>query len=185
MKTSTKENLLAVDLELIARLKQAGSWCGETHVQKSMYLLSVIDESNLDYDFIIYKHGPFSFDFRDDLTILQSIGAIKLKSTIPGYGPSFEIHPIADAFREKNKDFIKKYNKAIDYISTKFGNSDVKYLEKITTAIFITKDSPNETEASRAKKMNELKPHIPLKECEGAMRSAQIYTEEMRKVKIS
>ncbi|MBX9911577.1 MAG: hypothetical protein K2Z25_23085 [Beijerinckiaceae bacterium] len=185
MNTSTKENLLAVDLELIARLKKAGSWCGETHVQKSMFLLSTFADSKLGYDFIIYKHGPFSFDFKDDLVILQSIGAVKLKSTVAGYGPSFEMHPMADAIRERSRDFIKKYTKAIDYVADKFGKNDVKYLEKITTAIFITQASPKDSDLDRAKKMYELKPHIPLKECELAMRTAQIYTDEMKKIKIS
>src|SRR5690606_24019548 len=83
MTVSTKENLLAVDLELIARLKEVGSWCGETHVQKSMFLLSTVLDSDLGYEFIIYKHGPFSFDFRDDLIALQSIGAVKLNTTVP------------------------------------------------------------------------------------------------------
>ncbi|MGW9330470.1 hypothetical protein [Bosea sp. NPDC055594] len=180
MTVSTKENLLAVDLELIARLKEVGSWCGETHVQKSMFLLSTVLDSDLGYEFIIYKHGPFSFDFRDDLIALQSIGAVKLNTTVPGYGPSFEISDFANKIREKNKEFIKRHLKSIDFIVKKFGKNDVKFLEKITTAIYIAKNASSESESSWVAKMHELKPHIPFKECEAAVNSAQIYLSEVK-----
>jgi hypothetical protein len=49
-------------LSLLERLKERGSWCGETHLQKSAYFLQDMLSAPLGFDFILYKHGPFAFD---------------------------------------------------------------------------------------------------------------------------
>ena len=47
---------------LIQRLRDRGSWCGETHLQKASLLLQDLTGVPLGFDYILYKHGPFSFD---------------------------------------------------------------------------------------------------------------------------
>jgi hypothetical protein len=184
MTAPLNEESLALDLNLIQRLKDSGSWCGETHIQKSMYILSTFSNSNLGYPFIIYKHGPFCFDLRDDLVALQSFGALKLVSTKPEYGPSLELESVANKLIERNAKFLARYEKAIDYVCKNFGNKPVKYLEKISTAIFLTRSMAESTTEIRAKKMNELKPHISYVECEAAMRTAIINLQEIGKIAI-
>ena len=61
----------AIILKLLDSFKKHGSWCGETHIQKSAYCLKEIAGVPLDYEFILYKNGPFSFDLRDDLFFMQ------------------------------------------------------------------------------------------------------------------
>ena len=53
---------------LIETLRERGSWCGETHVQKAAFFLQELMEVPTRFHFILYKHGPFSFDLRDELT---------------------------------------------------------------------------------------------------------------------
>ena len=67
-------------IELIEKLRQEGSWCGETHVQKAVYFLQNLMGVPLQFDFILYKHGPFSFDLRDELTALRADGILRLET---------------------------------------------------------------------------------------------------------
>src|SRR6266508_496167 len=53
--------------ELVEQMRAHDSWCGETHLQKATYFLQELLDVEMDYDFVLYKHGPFSFDLRDEL----------------------------------------------------------------------------------------------------------------------
>jgi hypothetical protein len=53
-------------LTLNEELRRAGSWAGETHMQKATYFLQELTRIPLEFDFVLYKHGPFSFDLRDE-----------------------------------------------------------------------------------------------------------------------
>jgi len=64
MERFERESLLAL---LVEALNQRGSWSGSTHIQKSAFFLQDLGETPLDYDFVIYRYGPFSFELRDDL----------------------------------------------------------------------------------------------------------------------
>lgn len=77
----------AVLLSLVEKLRQAGSWCGETHVQKATYFLQEVAGVPLGFPFILYKHGPFSFDLRDELTAMRADGFLTLEPRDP-YGAS-------------------------------------------------------------------------------------------------
>ena len=48
--------------KLIETLRERGSWCGETHVQKAAFFLQELMEVPMRFNFILYKHGPFSFE---------------------------------------------------------------------------------------------------------------------------
>ena len=47
----------AVVVELAEKLRQRGSWCGETRLQKALFILQDLAKFDLGYKFIIYKHG--------------------------------------------------------------------------------------------------------------------------------
>ena len=51
---------------LVEEMRRQGSWSGETHLQKGTYLLKHLVGVPLQYKFTLYKHGPFSFQLRDD-----------------------------------------------------------------------------------------------------------------------
>src|SRR5436309_2595943 len=91
MKDSQREALV---LDFVRHLENAGSWCGETHIQKSTYFLQELMEVPLGFNFIFYKHGPFSFDLNDQLTALRGNGFVDLRSHEP-YGP--HLHASASA----------------------------------------------------------------------------------------
>lgn len=69
----------AILVQLVRELRENGSWCGETHLQKGTYLLQELTKVPLGLEFILYKHGPFSFDLRDELTGLRADEVIALQ----------------------------------------------------------------------------------------------------------
>ena len=52
----------AILTQLVGNLRREGSWCGETHVQKATFFLQELMEVPLGFNFVLNKHGPFSFD---------------------------------------------------------------------------------------------------------------------------
>ena len=77
----------SVLLTLNEELRKAGSWAGETHMQKAVFFLQELMNIPLDFDFVLYKHGPFSFDLRDELTFMRAQGYFRLEPQYP-YGPT-------------------------------------------------------------------------------------------------
>ena len=53
-------------------MKEHGSWTGETHVQKMAYSLRELMEVPFTFDFILYERGPFSFELRDELSMMHT-----------------------------------------------------------------------------------------------------------------
>jgi len=62
----------AVLVGLARRLHDRGSWGGETHLQKATYLMHELLGVPFDFRFILYKHGPFSFELRDELGSMRA-----------------------------------------------------------------------------------------------------------------
>ena len=74
-------------LTLNEELRRAGSWAGETHMQKAAFFLQELMHVSMGFDFILYKHGPFSFDLRDELTFMRAQAFLRLEPQYP-YGPT-------------------------------------------------------------------------------------------------
>ena len=62
----------AILVTLAEKLRDQGSWCGETHIQKGTYLLQELLGVPLELEYCLYKHGPYSFDLSDELTSLRA-----------------------------------------------------------------------------------------------------------------
>jgi hypothetical protein len=60
---------------------------GETHMQKATFFLQELIKVPLGFEFLLYKHGPFSFDLRDELTFMRAQGFLRLEPQYP-YGPT-------------------------------------------------------------------------------------------------
>src|SRR5262245_43954036 len=78
----------ALIVHLAKKLRAKGSWCGETHLQKALYILQDFSKSNFGYKFIIYKHGPYSFDLNNELAAMRSASVLEFQFPKEGYGPS-------------------------------------------------------------------------------------------------
>ncbi len=64
-------------------MKNGGSWCGETHVQKCVYFLQQLLKVPMEFNCIMYKHGPYSFDLNDELAFFKGSEFLELHPRRP------------------------------------------------------------------------------------------------------
>lgn len=152
---------VALLTRLIEKLREAGSWCGETHVQKSTLFLQDLVNVPLGFEFILYKHGPFSFDLRDELTSLRADGLTKLVPQLR-YGPMIVPTERSRYIQRVCAQTVAKYDQQINFVAKELGDKDVAGLERLATAFFVTKQNEAASVEERSRHLIELKPHIPL-----------------------
>lgn len=150
---------IAKTLQLIDSLYLAGSWCGETNIQKTIYLAQAITKINFNYNFILYKHGPFSFELRSDLASFRAEGFLSFVTDVK-YGPRLIVTPIGKKIISHFPKTIKEVTDKFDFIIKNFGQKKVTELERLGTACMITLEKPNVEKSSRAEELIKLKPHI-------------------------
>ena len=75
MKRSQRAALLTL---LNREMLRRGSWCGETHLQKATLFLQDLMGVDSGFEFILYRHGPFSFDLRYELSSMQADNLLEL-----------------------------------------------------------------------------------------------------------
>jgi hypothetical protein len=73
---------------LTEKLREHQSWAGETHLQKAAYILRRVLGVPLEFRFILYKHGPFSFDLRDEIGWMRANRLLEWEVRSNSYGPS-------------------------------------------------------------------------------------------------
>lgn len=157
----------ALVIALLTEMKKAGSWCGETHIQKTMYALDKLLKVETDFDFILYRHGPYSFDLHDELLSMAASGFLVIEQRYP-YGPSLQPTPSGNELLARFPKMNKRLEGKIQFIAQKMSNKDVASLEKYATAIYVT-EHYNEKEDEKAAILSELKPHISLEEAREAL----------------
>ena len=153
---------IAIVLSLTDELKTAGSWCGETHLQKAVYLLQELTHVPLDFDFILYKHGPFSFDLRDALTAMRADYQLQIRANPIPYGPTLVTTEIGKKLQERFSSAVEKHRKEIDFTVAHLGSKSVTELEQLGTALYVNKEDDSRSIEQVAQRVNELKPHIPM-----------------------
>jgi hypothetical protein len=151
----------AVLLSMIDEMRRSGSWCGETNIQKTAYLLQELAGVPLGFEFILYKHGPYSFDLTDELTGLRADSVLELKTIDSRYGPRYIDGTVAEAVRTRFPKTIERHRRAISALAGALGDMGVAELERISTAYLVKSRFPALRSAEdRANKLCELKPHV-------------------------
>jgi uncharacterized protein YwgA len=167
-------------IRLIEALRNKGSWCGETHVQKATFFLQAMAGANTDFDFILYKHGPFSFDLRDELTAMRADGFVSLRVQGPQYGPSIVPEPGAEQLRRRFPRTLRENESRIAFVSSRLGNMSVSELERVATAYFVLQEDMESAvnERQLANRIHRLKPHISFDEAVDALASVKKWKRE-------
>lgn len=169
----------AVILSLIENLRAKGSWCGETHIQKATYFLQELLRVPLEFEFVLYKHGPYSFDLSDELTAMRADAILKLQSQQPPYGPSFIHSNGSKLIKKRYPKTLKKYNPMVRFVANKLGEKGVTELERLATALYVTREiNTDNSIESRAQCIHKLKPHVSLDEARYAIREVDTFIEE-------
>ena len=148
----------ALITRLIEQLREHDSWCGETHVQKTTYFLQRLMEVPLGFEFILYKHGPFSFELRDELTALRADGLLTLEHD-NRYSPRIltteKSHDIQDRF----PNMLAKYESSISFVARCLGPKGVVQLERLGTALYVRFEGDGAPD-KQVRQITNLKPHI-------------------------
>ena len=174
-------NRISVVLSLVDSLKNQGSWCGETHIQKSLYFLQELTDVPLGFEFILYKHGPFSFDLRDELSSMQADRMLKLQLQPYPYGPSLATTKASETLRTRFPITLKKYEHQVEFISQQLGGLGVAELERIATALYVTKEKMDVDPQKRAEKICKLKPHVDIEKAKEAVDRLDKMTDDFQK----
>jgi uncharacterized protein YwgA len=168
----------AVLLSLVEEMGNKGSWCGETHIQKAAYFLQKLLGVPLGHDFILYKHGPYSFDLADEITGLRADSILKFEIRPEPYGPSLAPDSVSSFLVDNYPKTREKYAKQVAFVAAALGTNNVAELERLATALYVTLEGHAEPDAeSRAACLHELKPHVSLEDAREAVRRV----DEIRK----
>jgi len=166
----------AILLSLINEMKARGSWCGETHIQKATYFLQELLGVPLGFEFILYKHGPFSFDLSDEITSMRADALIRYQTREP-YGPSLFPTDESKEFLYQYPKTVENHAKEIQFVAEKIGNLGVAELERLATALYVTFNEDGQR-VSREDRIIELKPHIKIDEAREAVKSVDAILNE-------
>jgi hypothetical protein len=170
-------------IRLIEALRERGSWCGETHVQKAAYLLQEMAGAPLGFEFILYKHGPFSFDLRDELSAMRADGFVSLRVQDPAYGPSIVPEPGAGTLRKRFPRTLRGHEARIKFVAERLDRKPVVELERLGTAFFVSEEAGAGTGPdARAQRVHAIKPHIPPDQALEAVRTVDGWRGEATKL---
>ena len=169
----------AIVLYTMQSLKAEGSWCGETHVQKALFLCQEVMDVPSNFKFILYKHGPYSFELSEHLQGLIADDLICLL-TRPPYGPTLGVSSegrlIADRVGGN-----RRIAASIAFMSKKLSPKGVTELEKIATAVYVNRKYGSKTPIEkRAQILNSLKPHVSVEAARDAFVEAEAIKDEAR-----
>ena len=162
---------------LIEELRNNGSWCGETHVQKATFFAQELTKIPLDFDFILYKHGPFSFDLRDELTALRADGLLKLEMQWP-YGPRISPTQQGEYIKSLYPMTLKKYETAVAFVTNRLSDKDVIELERLATAFYVSRPAEETSVEERVTLLTSLKPHISQEDARDAIQAIDKIAED-------
>lgn len=159
----------ATCLRLVKALSERGSWCGETHIQKSSYVMQTLRMGEPVWDFVLYKHGPYSFDLHATIDELRQMDFLTF-IVQPPYGPQIRLSENGKSLLKKLDTKASEYNEDIEKAANLLADKGVQQLEKIGTALLLSREYGDDDEDLLAQKLNEVKPHISLQDAEQAVR---------------
>ena len=166
MKSGRNDILL---LELVERLREKGSWCGETHLQKAVYFLQELLSVPMGLEFVLYKHGPFSFELQDKLILLRAHGLLELEPQANGYGPKLSLSESGQALKNRFPKTIGDQHNAFQWLTDHLGKMGVVRLERLGTALFVTREMQGKGDEEIVARIVELKPHVSEEQARAAL----------------
>ena len=161
MKRLQKATLICTMLD---RMIEKGSWAGETHLQKCLFLLQSMRNVPTGYTFQLHHYGPFSFDLSDEIIQLKGDRIIVPRPRPYPYGPSLASSDLSQRLRQNFSKTLEKYSDDIDFVTDNFGDLNASELGKLATAYHFILQDKNSSDEEIAKKINDVKSHILISE---------------------
>ena len=126
MEPMTQKERRALVCRLVKAMRDAGSWTGETHIQKCLYFLQNLMKVPAGYDFILYKHGPYSFDLQREMAVMGARFQLDVEPRYP-YGPSVILGPRG----ELDLGLVSQYAAAVEFVARELSTEVVRSLERL------------------------------------------------------
>ena len=155
METMNERERRALVCLLVKEMGQTDSWAAETHIQKCVYFLQEMLKIPVGYDYILYKHGPYSFDLRSELAVMRARFQLDLKPRYP-YGPSF----ILGSRGKLNLPLVEQHEEAVRFVATELSVKTAGALERLSTALYVRAENPGLKDEEATQRIHELKPHV-------------------------
>lgn len=143
----------------LEQLRDRGSWGGETHVQKAVYFLQSLMGKDVGYEFVLYKHGPFSFELRDDLNEMVAMKLLEVEPQSP-YGPKLRETQAAKTLESKFPAVVDGCSSAVSFVADRLGQLDASELERVATAQLLLSEHQTESDDWVAEELTRVKPHV-------------------------
>lgn len=151
----------------VEKVRATGHPCGETLLQKAAFVMKELFGVPLSDEFRIHYYGPFSFQLRNRLSLLEAEDFLRVSPR--DLGVTYDTGERFAQLREEFPQAIAKYQHAIDFAASRLGSLGVKELEPLTTALFVTRLQPGTETSVRAAKLMEIKPHVKPAEARAAI----------------
>jgi uncharacterized protein YwgA len=169
----------AVVFKLIDALDENKSWCGETHIQKATYFLQELFKVELEYDFTLYKYGPYSFDLHAELETWKGYNLLRVK-LYNDYGASIYPSDNGKKIEELRQKTLGHYEDRINAVAKKLGPLGVNQLEPLATALYVTREGFGTDVEARAVWLTRLKPHISKADATQAVQQVDEFIQEAK-----
>jgi uncharacterized protein YwgA len=117
---------------IVSLAQNAQARLGKTQIQKLIYFAQRCGVP-FNYKYEIYHYGPYSFELSHDLSTLNSLGVLNVKSGPSGYGYEISVGKFAQKFKLE-----PKYQKRIDTILNRVGRNTPAELEVKATIHFVS-----------------------------------------------
>jgi uncharacterized protein YwgA len=153
------QNLVIVS-RLARKLADRGSWAGEMHIQKAVFLLQDLTGVPTEYEFILHHYGPFSYELREELNMMRGEGLIDLTPRPYPYGPSFRTTDAALYLEDRFSKTLARYAPQVDFVVSLVRNRSAADLERLATAAYLVHDQPDAEDKSLAERLHSIKPHV-------------------------
>jgi hypothetical protein len=143
-------------------------------LQKAVYFLQVLLNVPTDFDYILYKYGPFSRELRAELASMRADGFLELVSQPQPYGPSLQATPVAkQRLIRRWPKTLKRHEAALDFVAAKLGTLGVGNLERPATALWVLREMLGASTEDQAQRLHEIKPHVSLAEATKALKEVE------------
>jgi hypothetical protein len=150
----------------VGALQDHEGWSGRTQLQKSLFLLKALTDVDVPFQYVLYKHGPYSFDLEEELVQVRSYAAVRV-NPIPAYGVTLELDKNADYVRRKaplNAVELQEIGRICAFAAPK----NVTALERIATAVWVRRQEGITEPYAVSQRVHVLKPHVSVEEAAAA-----------------
>jgi hypothetical protein len=175
----------AVLTELADRMRDRGSWCGETHLQKAVHFLQNLLDVPFGFSFVLYKHGPFSFDLREELASMRADGLLEIEPQPEPYGPKLVPTERGRQLRSAYPKTLARFSRSIGFVADTLGDKGATDLERLGTALLMKQRKPKRDLDTLAAQIHAFKPHVSVEDAKLALETVEQISQQAESRKAS